>query len=46
MDAFRARGLSDRDLHDGVQVAALFNYYNILVDSLGGDLDEWMKERK
>jgi len=46
MREFGARGLSDGDLHDAVQVTALFNYFNILVDSLGADLEDWMIEGK
>jgi uncharacterized peroxidase-related enzyme len=35
--ALRAHGLSDEAIHDVVQIAALFNYYNRLADSLGID---------
>ena len=33
----RAHGLSDEAIHDVVQIAALFNYYNRLADGLGID---------
>ncbi|MEZ4429390.1 MAG: hypothetical protein R3A51_17075 [Nannocystaceae bacterium] len=35
--ALRACGLSDAAIHHVAQVAALFNYYNRLVDGLGAD---------
>ena len=35
VDALRRIGLSDADVHDVVQVAALFNYYDRLADGLG-----------
>ncbi len=35
--ALRAAGLGDAAIHDVVQIAALFNYYNRLADGLGID---------
>ena len=35
VEALRAAGLSDTDIHDLVQVTALFNYYNRLASGLG-----------
>lgn len=37
-------GFSDTAIHDIVQAAALFNYYNRLADGLGIDLEpEWLE---
>lgn len=33
----RAHGLTDENVHDVVQITALFNYYNRLADGLGID---------
>jgi uncharacterized peroxidase-related enzyme len=33
----RAHGLTDENIHDVVQITALFNYYNRLADGLGID---------
>jgi uncharacterized peroxidase-related enzyme len=33
----RAHGLDDMAIHEVVQIAALFNYYNRLADGLGID---------
>lgn len=38
--ALRAHGLSDRALHDVVQVVSLFNYYNRVADGLGVNLGD------
>jgi uncharacterized peroxidase-related enzyme len=35
--ALRAAGLDDAAIHDVVQIAALFNYYNRIADGLGID---------
>ena len=35
IDELRALGLDDGAVHDVVQVAALFNYYDRLADGLG-----------
>lgn len=35
--ALRAHGFGDDAVHDIVQIAALFNYYNRLADGLGID---------
>ena len=37
LDALRAHGFDDAAIHDIVQVAALFNYYDRLADGLGID---------
>ena len=40
--ALRAHGFDDVAIHDVVQVAALFNYYDRLADGLGIDPEpEW-----
>jgi len=42
VEALRQLGFSDGAIHDAVQVAALFAYYNRLADGLGiGDEPEW-----
>jgi uncharacterized peroxidase-related enzyme len=42
IDGLRAVGFDDESVHHIVQVTALFNYYNRLVDGLGGDDEaEW-----
>jgi alkylhydroperoxidase family enzyme len=43
IDALRAEGLSDAAVHDVVQIAALFNYYNRLVDALGVEPEDFMR---
>jgi uncharacterized peroxidase-related enzyme len=43
----RRVGFSDTAIHDIVQVAALFNYYNRLADGFGiGDEPEWQTAQK
>ena len=45
--ALRAHGFDDVAIHDIVQVAALFNYYDRLADGLGIDPEpEWAEERR
>jgi uncharacterized peroxidase-related enzyme len=45
--ALRATGLSDRAIHDAVQVIALFNYYSRIADGLGVEpeafINKWGK---
>jgi len=42
VEALRAHGFDDVAIHDIVQVAALFNYYDRLADGLGIDAEpEW-----
>ena len=42
IDGLRAHGFDDVAIHQIVQITALFNYYNRLVDGLGGELEpEW-----
>lgn len=42
IDALRAAGFTDEAVHDIVQIAALFNYYNRLADGLGIEMEpEW-----
>ena len=42
VEALRAVGFDDPAIHDIVQVAALFNYYDRLADGLGIDMEpEW-----
>jgi len=42
VEALRRAGLDDREIHDGVQVAAYFNYINRVADALGIDLEPGM----
>lgn len=44
-DALRAIGLSDRAIHDAVQVIAYFNYINRVADGLGVDVEPGMPEK-
>ncbi|MBZ5715851.1 hypothetical protein [Nannocystis pusilla] len=42
IDGLRAHGFDDAAIHQIVQITALFNYYNRLVDGLGGEFEpEW-----
>jgi uncharacterized peroxidase-related enzyme len=41
----REAGLSDKDIHDAVQVIAYFNYINRIADALGTDLEPEMAPR-
>ena len=40
LDTLRALGLSDRAIHDAVQVIALFAYYNRVADGLGVEVTD------
>lgn len=40
----RAAGLTDEQIHDGVQVAAYFNYINRIASGLGADLEPEMRD--
>lgn len=42
LEPLRAAGLTDRDIHDAVQVVAYFNYINRVADALGTDLEPEM----
>jgi len=42
IDSLRARGWSDVQIHDAVQVIALFNYYTRLADTLGIEPEDFM----
>ena len=45
LDELRRHGFDDAAIHDIVQVAALFNYFNRLADGLGIDPEpEWRDE--
>ena len=45
--ALRAHGFDDVAIHDVVQVAALFNYYDRLADGLGIEPEpEWAEQRR
>jgi alkylhydroperoxidase family enzyme len=44
LDALRAHGFSDRDIHDATQVICYFNYITRLADALGVPLDAWLVE--
>lgn len=42
IDRLRAHGFDDAAIHQIVQITALFNYYNRLVDGLGAEYEpEW-----
>jgi uncharacterized peroxidase-related enzyme len=42
VQTLRNAGFTDEAIHDIVQIAALFNYYNRLADGLGIELEpEW-----
>ncbi|MCY1004578.1 hypothetical protein OV079_03125 [Nannocystis pusilla] len=42
IEDLRAHGFDDVGIHQIVQITALFNYYNRLVDGLGGEFEpEW-----
>ena len=42
VETLRGHGFTDAAIHDTVQVAALFNYYNRLAEGLGIDPEpEW-----
>ena len=43
IEGLRRKGLSDRAIHDAVQVIAYFNYVNRVANGLGVDLEEWMR---
>jgi hypothetical protein len=45
LDALRAHGLLDRDIHDATQVISYFNYINRIADALGTDLEPEMPDR-
>jgi alkylhydroperoxidase family enzyme len=44
VEALRAAGASDLEIHATVQVAAYFNYINRGADALGVDLEPEMRE--
>ena len=41
VEELRAAGLSDRAIHDAVQVIAYFNYINRVADALGTDPEDF-----
>ncbi len=42
IDALRVTGLTDRAIHDAIQVVAFFNYINRVADAVGiGPEPEW-----
>jgi alkylhydroperoxidase family enzyme len=43
VDALRAIGASDEEIHSTVQVCSYFNYINRVADALGVDLEPEMK---
>lgn len=43
--SLRARGLSDEDILNVAQVAALFNYYTRLAEALGVEPEDFMIRR-
>ncbi len=42
IDSLRTLGWSDTQIHDAVQVAALFNYFTRLADALGVEPEDFM----
>jgi alkylhydroperoxidase family enzyme len=44
LDALRAHGFSDSDLHDAVQVIGYFNHINRVAGALGIKPDAWLIE--
>jgi len=42
IDSLRALGWSDAQIHDAVQVVAVFNYYTRLADALGVEPEDFM----
>ncbi len=43
IDSLRAIGWSDAQIHDAVQVIAMFNYYTRLADALGVEPEDSMR---
>jgi len=43
IDALRAVGWSDVQIHDATQVVALFNYFTRLADALGVEPEDFMR---
>lgn len=43
IESLRAAGWSDAQIHDAVQVIALFNYYTRLADALGVEPEDFMR---
>ncbi|MCZ6689462.1 MAG: peroxidase [Planctomycetota bacterium] len=46
VDELRAAGFSDRAILDGVMITGLFNYFNLIADALGIDLELDMPARE
>ena len=45
VDELRAAGFSDRAIPDSVMITGLFNYFNLIADALGIDLELDMPPR-
>jgi alkylhydroperoxidase family enzyme len=43
LDALRAHGLSDRAIHDAVQIIAYFNYITRVADALGVEPESFIR---
>ena len=46
LDTLRARGFSDEQLSEAVQVISYFNYINRMADGLGVDLEDFMPPKR
>jgi alkylhydroperoxidase family enzyme len=46
IEALRAVGWSDEQIHDATQVIALFNYFTRLAEGLGIEPEESMRQEK
>ncbi len=44
IDALRAEGFTDRDIHDICEVAAYYAYVNRIADGLGVQLESWLPD--
>jgi uncharacterized peroxidase-related enzyme len=45
IDQLKSAGFSEEQIVEIVHIASYFNYINRVVDGLGGELEEWMKNK-